>query len=346
MANALDLCVGGGHPIMWPGTLSSFSLNAAATCYGLAFQSETDQPITQIGLNIITNTNPPTYQIALEGLDGLGRLDGVIKGSGNCKKLITPAEITAGRINWFTLDQSYTPAKGEIVTVSVKYSTGTVGASNFIALPQATLNDIGAGFGGGWSGNYAAYRATTALPGGWARVGGTYCGYKTATGVFGVPAIGPSSTTINGSEGGIKFALPIGWGSTFKLKGVRFLYTHAANRLIQAFLYQGGGLTNKTVLAQSVQLDADDIGTIKSWRDFYFTSTPTLNFGSTYRIGLVVSSGANATLHGLNFTDVSEMDALPLQRQLTLTTRTGSGDWTDTATTRLCAELILREIQP
>lgn len=340
MADALRLPVGLPFTAGIALSTSNLNLNASTVSYAVTFRSETTDPITRLGVRrgSVTGT-PPTYKISLQGVNASGDPDGSIKASGNASNSFLGASLTNVAFNWLTLTSSYTPSRGELLAIVVEYVSGTVDASNFLA---ASTNSSGANvrlnefphYSTGASGVYTRTNNTPIF------------GYGTATTAYGWPVNTYATTTINNSEAGALFSLPSGWGSTFKVAGVRFFVsTIIVGKTLTANLYRGGGVSDTSVL-QSVDMDTDLLAaTNGGFLDCIFdeATLSTLLFGSPYRVSLSTADASNQILRHITVTDAADMAALQMGAQFTLSTRSG-GDWTDTNTSRLLCELILADI--
>lgn len=316
----------------------TINLNASTVSYAVTFRSLTTAAITRLGIrrSSVVGT-PPTYKISLQGVNSSGDPDGVIKASGNAMATFLGASLAAGW-NWLSLTSSYTPSRGELLSIVVEYSSGTVDGSNFLV---PVSNAPGANvrlqeFPAYSTGASGVYTRTQNNP---------IYGYGTSTTAYGWPLNSQSTTTINSSEAGALFTLPSGWGSTFKVAAARFfMSTIVVGKTMTATLYNGGEVGDTTPL-QTVDIDTDLLNTTGGFLDCVFdeATLSTLNFGSAYRIALSTADASNQIIRNITTAVADDMAAWQLGGQFNLSTRAG-GNWTDTPTSRLLCELILADI--
>ncbi len=345
MADALRLSLGLPFSSQGAGagTLITTPMNASTVSIAWAFQAETANAITWGGFrrNASAGT-PPTYRLSLQGADASGNPDGTIKASGNCFATFTGGSLVTG-FNRINMGASYTPTRGEKLCWVLEYSSGTIDGSNNITVSTSSLSNAGR------SGKFPAI--STGASGVYTRVNAAPLfgyGTSTSTEVYGWPLGNAATQTINSgatAEAGMRFSLPSGWGSTYKVAGVRFsMGTTIVAKTITAKLYTGGGASDTTVL-QDVDLDTDLYITTAGWQEWWFdeTTLSALNFGDTYRVAISTPDASNQIINGMTVTSADDMNAFQLGANFYLTTRSG-GNWTDTTTTRLFGELILADI--
>lgn len=340
MASAKRLLVGMPGPVMQASSPVGFTLNQTTDQAEWIFMSETASAITRVGFrNSGTKTGTDTtWKIGLQGVSGTnGQPDGVWKASttfGN-------AAVGSAVWNWFTLDSSYTPsAKGEYLAIVIAYDSGTA--------PSVGVNDLGVTTTSG------AYPAWQNLPYVISNDNGTRSkstvlpcfGYSTATAAFGWPYSAAYSQGFHSGSSpniyGMEFTLPAGWGSTFQVFGVKVIVATpvVAGATMAVRIYEGSTVLQET----TVDLDIA-VNTTGRPFEFFFDDSPlaTLNFGTTYHLGLAPSGTSNITIYGLTQATASDWDAIPGGQDFALATFNGTS-WTKTATTRPFFGLILDDI--
>jgi hypothetical protein len=301
-------------------------------------------PISRLGFRYSSRTGtPPTYKIALQGVNGSGNPDGTIKGgeSPASATFTPPADDTwSGTWQWISLDNSYTPSQGELLAVVIAYDSGTIDASNYSTFTTA-LNNIsnrpGRPYGITNDNGSRSRIATPPIFG----AGGTSSSWGTP-----VKAIYTTQISVSTSpdEQAVAFSLPSGSCNTYQVAGVRVGGTNAAaGKTYLVTLY------SETTPLQQITVDSDQVSNVGTYTLMQFTfsetTLSTLSCGTTYRIGLAPQeSSANFSLHGLTVGAATDLSAYPGGTAWYLSTRTDSGNWTDDQTTRPLAELIIANL--
>jgi hypothetical protein len=318
--------------------LQAFSLNEATDFWEVVFQTPEPMSIQRLGFLQIAMTSPPNYKISLQGVDGAGHPDGVIKGGVSpASKVFTPS---SNNFNWITLENAYSAARGEFLALVIGYESGTIGASNFVQL-RSVFSGYNGKFPYGIENNNGTRTRRFIAP----------FGYGPANKAFGFPFNNSATTQINSgsspNEAGVKFTLPRSWGATYKLVGARVTLSPTAGHTIRLQLYNGGGAADTTVL-QSVDHDTDagqSTGAGSIW-ELYFDETEltTLRFGSAYRLTLAPQSATNQGIPRNSVASAADLDALPVGQNLHWTQRAG-GNWTDSTTLLPFFELIIADLK-
>lgn len=347
MASALQLSC--GDLFLYSAlALTNVSLNASTAIAAVCFQAPDVLTITALGFRYGARTGtPPTYRISLQSISATtGNPDGTVLGGGTpASANFTPPASTAwnGTFQWITLDNAYTCARGQLMAMVIDYVSGTIDASN-----QGSITH---GLGGTGAVILLPY-SQTALSGSWTlNPRQPIWGFQTASASYGYPinAIAQSTTNANSTpdELALSFNLPTGWGQTYTVLGLRLNMRSPANGTTwDLILYD----TDGTTALQSVTFDADQDGASAAAERFlevYFdeATLSTLNYGSTYRIS--IRPNDNTTAIGMFvLTTNSAQDCAALNGGATFgySTRTNAGAWTDDATSRPWAALILGSI--
>lgn len=282
---------------------SGFNLNESTDEIAMVFQCPAADTITHVGFASSSGGagTPPTYAVSIEGVDGSGLPDGTDKGGGS-PTLKTFAGVDVTQMNWIALTNSLAVAMGEFISTVIEYSSGTVDGSNFMrivvrnavflsvrpALPYGLLNEAG----GGW-----VKEAT----GG----GVVIMGFRSATRTYGFPALVVNDSNWSPTvERGLRFSLPAGWGSTFKISGIELRGdAPSAADTVAMTLYKNAA--SPTFLTQ-VLIDGDHNAAPDNAEKiirFIFDELQTLNFGDEYIIAFSMSTGggsANLTLYNVD----------------------------------------------
>lgn len=334
-----------GHPFPfppWAASPTTHALDASNDALEFVFQAVEAATITRLGFNYGARTGtPPTYIISLQGVSS-GMANGTIKGGGSPASVtFTPPASTAWdqTFQWQTLANSYTCTRGELLSVVIAYSSGTVNGSNnstfgafltagdYQNFPYAVLVTAG-----------AKVKNTTGVP---------IFGYAAGTTAYGNPVIGQQARTINSGsanadEYGLAFQIP-GTGGTFKVAGVRAFANPSAigSSTAKFILYSG-----TTVLQEITWSGYNANSTGSGWLDVYFTDSTlaTLNTGTTYRVAMQPQSATNWSLRSLSLASADDRSAFAGGTNWHETRRIDAGAWSDTTTFRPIMGLILDDL--
>lgn len=351
-ADFTGLTIGSGFAVGGAITASTFALDESGDYLAFAFQCEEAATITKLDFRYGARTGtlqPPTYQIDLEGIDLTnGRPDGTVKSSTNAKQTFLPPNDTTWDGTWRTntLTSSYTCTRGEHLAAVIKYTSGTISATQSSTFGQywSNLTNIG----GANAFPYALQHNNT---------GATFAkqdyvplfAYESASKIYGYPGTDGDTTQFSSdstpNEYALNFSLSSSFCSTFTLKGAQFVgRTDAATKTFKVLLYSGTSVI-ATVGPDSGAFDSDALVANSGYRAFrgLFTDTtlPTLTCGSTYRISLQPQETAsNVNLNSIIVNANSDLAAWPGGIGWYLSTRTGAG-WTDVTTKRPLIDLII-----
>lgn len=328
-----------GMPVTTP-TVQNHTCDANNDGVGWIFQAQSTAPITHVGFRYGARTGtPPTYIAGLEGIvASTGAPDGTYKtNGGNCSGTFTPPASTAwdGLWQWVALANSYTPTLGERLALTVRYSSGTIDASNFSTLTTHISNLAPA--------RQAHPYALRLTAGTWAKqVVSSIFGLRTASLRYGAILENIYTTTTAATSGhrmAAKIVVPAGFGATYKLAGVRFCgHLVTTGREVTLKIWNSAG----TALS-SLTLDTDIAAGGFSLYTFehLFSDSIDLNFGDTYYIGLEVGSPTSAVaIHGVTYSDAADFADLDGGASMILSNYNGTS-WTDSPTIRPLMELIL-----
>jgi hypothetical protein len=344
MADALRLAYGSPFPFgpNGAGGFVSSTLSANTSKVVWLFQARVADTITHLGFRVASHAGtPPIYRVSLQGVSN-GAASGTIKGGASpaSATFSPPADNTwDGTWQWVALSNSYACARGEVLAIVVDYSSGTIDASNNIAVTHTFGSATGSRQN--WPFAISNTSQQPELP---------VFGYKSATTVYGWPmenatfALFASNSSPN--EYGMRFTVPSSWCSTFTVMGVRaWLAGPAAATTFTVTLYSTGA----TAL-QTLTWDSDDGSGIGNNRkvELYFaeSSLVTLTAGDTYRLGFLANNTSeNLGLQVIDVHTYTEFEAYPFGTTVCLTTRAG-GSWADSIFSRPVMELLLGDITP
>lgn len=338
-------------PQLWPTSTPSFSnatLDATNDGVAWAFQARDANAITHLGFRYGLRTGtPPTYIIGLESISAAnGNPDGTILGGGTpASATFTPPADTSwdGLWQWVALANSYTPTRGQHLVATIRYSSGTIDASNLSTFTQAMASIVN-----GLGSNPANF----SLAGGtWSKGANAIgChGVRTASTRYGLPAesiYNTRSASTVGHRHALRFTLPASITNTYTVRGIRAMLSVASTTGKNPIL----GLWNAGGVLQNFTLDSDWSTSASATRtyEFYFdeTTLTDLSPGTTYYIGLEVADAASGGVifYGFDMDSSDDGDAYPGgASDWCLSTYNGSA-WTDAPTTKLHCELILQDM--
>lgn len=343
MANALLMRAFNQYGYISPSSVLNHSLDANNDGVALLFQANSTDAITHLGFRYGLRTGtPPVYSIRLESPTTSGIPDDADIGGGSATAAtFTPPASTAwdGTWQWVALTNSYTPTLGQFLFATIRYSSGTVDASNF--------SSFGVAYPGIMSVNDARSLPAmlTMAAGSWTKTGNTgLLGYRTASGRYGLIAISEYTTlTANTAthKSGMHFTLASGYGDTFKLAGLAgMMKLSAAGGSCKVGIWDTSG----TELA-SVTIDGDYPASVAGpnvFGEVYFTTQPTLSYGTKYYIGIEVVSGA-VGVNGIVMAEAADRSWFPNGTSRGLVTFDGS-TWTETDTVMPLLDIIFADI--
>lgn len=307
----------------------NFALDSSTDELWAPFRIETTNDITHLGYNVFSITgSPPVYQISMEGLNSSGNPDGTPK----CSATWTP---TASNWEWRAVGTPYTPTYGEMVAIRVKYSSGTINASNLATFRSSWQSSSGIGWG--WPyvvtvNSGTPTRASNPCP----------LAYKTASNVYGFPISTNSDRTFNSSSGTNKYAtrfnFPAGLGDTYTVVGALFDgVTFVSGNTVDIKMYAGGGASDTTsTTVRSFDTDCWQVSAGSGRAGIIpFDQVYTCNYGSTYRLSVEPSTTGNVSIDYWDVSANADLEAWEWAGINMYQSERSSGNWTDTDTRRL-----------
>ncbi len=210
----------GMSPFWYSTTSVNFTIDASDAGIAWIFHAPEDMTITECGVLQVTAVSAPTYKIGFMGTTTSGLPDGTyVGGASENSTTFTPIAGDDGVFKWYTLDNSYTVTRGQILCMALTYSSGTIGASN-----DCTWN---VRWGQLSSGTYGFPYQATETAGTWSKDDewGSM-GYRTSTRSYGSPIQSFSAITYDANsspdEYGIAFTLPTGSVTSYTVLGFEF----------------------------------------------------------------------------------------------------------------------------
>ncbi len=347
-AKSLRLNLGFPASVTNNAALSTFILDATTDKIEWIIQAKEAATITKLGFTYgVRAGTPPTYRISFQGVDvgvGNGFSDGTVKGGGTpASQTFTPPADTSwdGTWQWITLANAYTCTRGELLSIVIDYSSGTIAAGNSstfatdisqlnqrVTIPYVIQNNAG---------------VRTKIE------NSPVYGYASAGQVYGFPLKSTTQTQYSSDstpdEYAAKFNFPATWWNSNTIRGVRwFGRTAASGKTIKVQLYTG------TTVLQTITLPSDlntQVSSLHRSFEIFFTEATLsiLSAGGDFRIGFQAQNTvSNWAVLTMDFNSSSEELALDGMELCTLSTRTDAGAWTDDATRRVPLEIIFGDI--
>lgn len=304
-----------GIPTTGPGFTNT---NISDSTSGIAFvlQAQTNDPITHIGFRYGARTGtPPIHVATLEGVSAsTGFPDGTDVGGGSPTAVtFTPPADTSinGKWQWYQLTNAYTPTRGQLLAATVRYSSGTVNASN-----RSSFTSVLTGVIGGTT-RFSYPYGLILTTGTWAI--GIQCpvgAFRTASRRYGFvieSLYATASASTVGLREAIKFTMPA-LGSSQTIRGFGFCGNLAQavgkNPIIGLWNAAGTKLQDWTA-------DSDVAGaptTSYAMHEYLFdeTTLSALTPGTDYYAGLEVADGTNGgvLINGIGVANTSDLLAL------------------------------------
>lgn len=310
-------------------TFTNFVLSSATSRMAVTFSSAVTGTITALGFRYGARTGtPPTYRISLQGVSASGLPDGVIL-SGSDATFTPPASAAWDSTwQWITVSGANV-TRGSYYALVIDYSAGTTDGSNNGSFSYAfgsgvqPTNHVFPGIytdttGSGWTAQPNTPRA--------------FLGYRTASATYGNPCQASSTYNLNSDGNRIanKFSLSASIGSTYQID--RILSPCMAFAAGGSFRF---GVWNAAGTALSyADFDTDLATQSNSNRQagwIALATVATLNFGTTYYIGVERLSASNAQARTIDFGATSDLSAFPFGSAGCVSTWDGSA-WTDVST--------------
>jgi hypothetical protein len=316
---------------------------------GCVLRAREAATITHLGFRYEQKVGtPPTYRISMQGVSTSSFApDGTVLGGGSpASATFTPPNDASWNATWqwIALSNSYALTRGQLFSIVIEHSSGTIDGSNFGQFNANIVNVENPQF------PYAV-GATAAGPATWsaAFTGAPLIGYKSAGKVYGYPveAIGAVNYSSDSTpdEYALAFTIPSGWANTFTVAGIRAnIQTPVLGKTVKAILYSG------TTVLQEVTWDTDNVrsaGLGGGLLELMFedSSLTTLNTGTQYRLALQTQQTSTLlNIATLNMDSAADREAWPTGANCYLSTRTDAGAWSDDTTKLPLIQVILGDL--
>lgn len=354
MADALYLPFGppGVHGMGNPPGYGVINLsNTGGNYYGMAaiLRAREAATITHLGFRYEQRVGtPPTYRISMQGVATTSFApDGTVLGGGSpASATFTPPADTSWNASWrwIALDNSYALTRGQLFSIVIEHSSGTIDGSNFGQFNANLVSVENPAFP-------MVSGAAAAGPSSWsaAFLGLPSIGYKSGSKVYGWPseAIGAVNFSSDSTpdEYALAFTVPSGWCNTFTVAGIRAnIQVPVAGKTVKVILYSG------TTVLQEVSWDTDNARTQGSGGamvELMFTDSAlsSLTSGTLYRLAFQPQdTGTTMNIATLNMDSAGDRDAWPTGANCYLSTRTNAGAWSDDTTKLPLIQAILGDI--
>lgn len=292
-------------------------------------QAEEAATITRIGWRqgAVTGTSP-VFIGAIESRATNGEPDGTVLGGGSpASATFTPVGGGDGTWQWLTLDNTLAVTRGQILAITIRYSSGTIDGSNNCSFTRRMA---------GHDSDLTSMPYVATLAGGsWSIQDDYPCwGMSSASKSYGNPA--ESATTVNiddastPDEIGLAFTVPSGATTNFEVAGLfgEFTWPDLGASALTATLYSDTTALQSIAITGRVGSTAVEHSTIL----FDESSLTSLTPGTEYIIAIKNSHATtNATLRTTSFDSASENSIGiwgPSGLSPQYATRTDSGAWT------------------
>lgn len=122
--------------IVCPFAVNSFLIDGAADAIGSIFTAQKSGTLDRFFFGVRNALSTPSYLVRIETLSA-GRPGNSIIATG-ASATVTPSG--AGTVNIASMTTPYAITKGDMVAVTIQYSSGTIGASNYTEFPYAAMS--------------------------------------------------------------------------------------------------------------------------------------------------------------------------------------------------------------
>lgn len=334
------------------GSLIVFALDGASDMVACPFYAESLDPITEVYIYPSISSSTPTYKVSLQELDANGYPSGTILGGGSpASATFNPTSLgwSDGVVYSVALDNSYTPTHiGQYIVAVIEYVSGTIGSINRTRfsigqskgiVPEKFPYFTSTNGGSSWTVSNSSYQGIGA--------------YKTASASYGIMAtsygVQMFSSSSSPNEYAVKFTVPSSYAS-YKIRGV-WIPIGTLSGDFTTTLYSGGDTTDKTAL-HSIASDEDWFPASSGTSCVFFggpddsvnSTLQTLTGGNTYRIAVKADTTTNLSLRKWEFPSSALRAAVCFQEATQLSTRSGTGDWTDDDTMVMPFAFMLEDV--
>ena len=335
---AANRITGTSQGVVVPGSVLNVSLNGSGIAIAWLVQAESTEAITHLWFRGGARTGtPPVYSIRIELPDSSGNPDNADAGGGSpTAKTFTPPADTSwnGLGQWIVLTNSWTPTLGQPFYIVIRYSSGTIDASNFFS------------FSSGYAGFNSASRNipffATLSGGTWTKaVTAVVVGWKGATGVYGFPFYNITNASVNtsGHIGAAAVTIPTSICTTFTVIAFEAVIDPGTSG---NFIFGIWDASGAAIATTTIDIDALASVAARSMR-VVLSSQPTLTAGVEYYYGVRCDGTGTVLIQGLKTTDAADRAAFPLGLSKCMATWDGSA-WTKDTTSVPLIEITAADI--
>jgi len=284
--------------------------------------------ITHVGIRVHAVTTPQTLRVSLQTFDAAtGDPTGTLYGGSTAGTQAAPAALTSYRV---ALGTPATAVKGNRVAVVVEFDA-TVGNVTLASVTQLTI---------------FSYPYLDLFTGSWTKAAGWPCVYLDYGGTVydcgTAPYSGITQTTINSGSTPDEYAAKIVVPFPCRVVGFKSLGTPATTSAdCDYVLYDSGStaIASRSFSAKCVPV----VSGTRVVSDF-FDAPVNLAAGATVRLGIRPSTAGNVNVTYFDMPTATAMDAIPMGQGASFSSRADLGAWTDIATRRLAAALLIDQL--
>lgn len=325
-------------------SFSNHIVDNAAEGVAWSIQAEETGAITHVGFRYGARTGtPPTYIIGLESPQTSdGKPNGTYLGGGSpaSATFMPPADTTwDGKWKWIALSNSYTPTRGQFLMATIRYSSGTIDASNYSTFTTHATGVLGAGV----QSYPVAWRNTS---GTWAgQSSPAFIGLRTSSTRYGCIVESYYNTRTASTVGrrvALEFSIPSSVCSSFTVRGLRFngSISSASGKAPIVGLWSASGVLQNVTLDTEYDQFPTSTSSLHEYQ-FDESTLSTLLPDTTYYIGLEVADATSGgvLINGVGVSAADDLLCYPGGTAWRLATYDGSS-WTTTTTVLPNVEII------
>lgn len=332
---AVSLRLGGHYGPTIIGAATNLAISGTGIGLAWVFVAETSSAVTHIGFRYGARVGTPCTMVAtIETVDATtGSPSGTDAGGGSATaKTFTPPADTTWDGTWqeIALTNSVVLTVGTAYAITIRYSSGTPDSSTFTRSMGERVS-------------LRTYPyALTLAAASWTKVAGPLFSYKTATSVYGYPAVSSSATavTTSGHRACMHFTMTSGVASSFIISRIDALIRPGS----AAGSCKVGIWNNAGTELQAETVDSDIVVALTNRVvEVTFNSPATLSVGTKYYIGVECVSSATVILYGTNLGSAADREPYPNGLNQGYSAWDGAS-WTDTNTIMPHVDITLSDI--
>lgn len=267
------------------GSLSTLAINSSGDKLGAVFDVRDTADLTGAVISYSSLSTSATYKVGFQGVDSSGHPDGTYLGGGSpASTTFTPSGSEGGTCQEYTLDNAYTPTRGERVALVVEYDSGTISSGITLyyrhgvyrmGYPYAVWN-----IGSGWN-------MTSYIP----------CGFGVvqSSNRWGYPVVnhGVTTATTSGHRVAAKINRPTGAGTTYNIVGIEFISSSSTSTDYKIGLWDSSSTLQEAAIAAPVAA----VGSGVQIHYFDESSLSDLSYGTDYYLGIERTATGNVTVY-------------------------------------------------